>query len=173
MNLNRNSWYAQLYMHTYSTCFLPNNLCAFFWKMLLAVILLPITWVLLIPSFIFSKERPDKIGNKVLISFGLNIVGLLVYGLTFLQNKKDGSIHWYYPALGILMLLGVGIVIYIFVRLCSLISETSLWQSIASTFRRQSSSYKEPKTWIVTEFIKAKKNKYCPKITWHVENEAI
>lgn len=170
MKLNKNSFSAKFYCWFYETNKLPNNLCPYFWKLslawLLTIVLFPPMFFLLIPAMIisiFSVDFKTSLwGNKftfaimgifiyaaLLIAFSIVVFAATILGLIGYVSGSWLSTFQIWG--GIISCAGAGVGVY---YLGKLIIE-----------HKKKNSYKSPN--IVKEFIKAKYNKYCPKIDWN------
>ena len=175
MNLSKQSWHAWVYQFFYGFDNpLPNNLCPYFWKFILSIALLAPCYIWQLPGILFQfvksrfgKEKPDywfKEGvfhlgddNPMLISLGVNILFYFVtsmVGMWFdFSNQAllvGGIVGW-----------GLAVAFFIFV-----LHEEGYFERKR---KHKPPTYKEPKEAkpnILIEFIKAKYNKYCPKINW-------
>ena len=177
MKLNQNSISSKLYRWFYGTNVLPNNLCPYFWKLVLA-------WLVLIPyslvcAPVIVAELIDKdykyqdnstgkrIGFSVLIYFMLFCISsmLSVIGLLFITPEKD-TFYMFMVTLGI-MIWAAAIVVGVIEGVGAL-KEWNYSRKINydENGRRIWGEPKEQKTYLVVEFTKAKYNKYCPKIDW-------
>lgn len=165
MKLNKNSFSSKFYKWFYETSILPNNLCPYFWKLLLAWVLVALlgipSMVLLIPFLfigIFFKDslsmlKDNKYG-AILVGFFLNLALFVLVCIVFfflalfgvMQYAKDSN-------MGVLQICGG---FFSFIGGCSGISY--LLGNLNKIKVKQPS--------IITEFVKAKYNKYCPKIDW-------
>jgi hypothetical protein len=164
MNLKQNSISAKLYRWFYNQQTMPESLCPYFWKLLLM-------WVFILPYAIISlptiwaKQRQyyttfEKFGVGLFAWFllGMVICMLSWVGLLFFEPVKD-SFWWSILAVGMagwIAILGVGIALFI---------EKLEYRNI----ERDEYGFiirKQKKESIIVVFIKAKYNKYCPKITW-------
>ena len=76
MNLNQKSWHAKIYLYTYQS--LPNNLCIYFWGLLLAILLTIILGPLSIPGYFFTKKDSYK---HLLNSFVISVIFYLILSL--------------------------------------------------------------------------------------------
>lgn len=161
MKLNLNSWYVWIYRSSYDLTVydLPNNLCPFFWKLVLAIIMLPLSWI----GHLFNIGR---VQTKALVVGSAISVLIMISGMVAAcqDNVKHITlkIALKYYAIGsfylVLVAVALGIVILVLCgigHICEYIKDK--WQD---------RSYKESKPSIITTFIKAKYNKYCPKIEW-------
>ncbi len=142
MELNSKSNIAKWYTYVYSTYFLPDNFCEFFWKLVLTI---PIG-ILMFPSGYFIKREYQipciikVIFNIALLSFTFGLVALPIY-----FSIIDRTIEPLIP-------------LFIFILLLS---------SIYILIKNKESLQKESE---LSKILKAKihsiKHNYCPKITW-------
>lgn len=177
MEINTNSVWTKLWQWFYGvrTEDLPNNLCPYFWKMLLMILtILPYT-LFCLPLIVYdlfdkSYETGDrKTGERLGISFGfyvgivivaaliMAIVGLFVTfePKSFLQHLMiGGSIFWVF-------LIGIGLIEGIKYLREYTTSNDSYYDNELNDW-----VVKKTKFNMTTEFIKAKYHKYCPKIDW-------
>jgi hypothetical protein len=141
----------------YCTNTLPPNLCPYFWKLVLAIVTLPIT----VFSFPFTNNRSfgDRFGNFFAIVFCelfTAAVGLLVSSL-FGWVDPNGPVNL--KNLGIANVVGLSV--FAIVAVVGYIGHL-----ISSKKENSKSIVKEKKPSIIIEYIKAKKNKHCPMIEW-------
>lgn len=168
MKLNKNSFSSRFYKWFYETSILPTNLCPYFWKLLLAWVLVALfglpSIISLIPFLIiviFKQEAKYLLKeNKyaaILVGF---IIWLALFALTcivFFFLTLFGVLP-YVDGSNIAPLQTIGGVISVFgfgygiVYLSKYLGE------------RKRTKIKQPS--IITEFVKAKYNRYCPKIDW-------
>ena len=182
--MNKDGTLANLYRWTYACTkeALPNNLCPFFWKLLIAVLIFPVTWLSYpygfrirrgnhdVIDYSFSKNSNyDRHTFMVIKRFVTGIIGyffLLLLALlivTVAQAKVDW-IDIFYNMLQILAFVAVSIVLII-IGIAGVVLLKIAFGSI-----REKEAYNE-----VTTIIKDRKdgffNKYCPKINWRDGNE--
>jgi len=177
MKLNLNSISSKLYRWFYGTKELPNNLCPYFWKLVLAwLVLIPYSLVCLpvILTEIYDKEYKyndnstgKRIGLSVLVygTIFCIICMISVFGLFFIKPEKDG-LYEFMAFFGVFVWL-VAIVIGV-IEGTKALKEWNYRRKIKydEYGRRIWNEPKEEKTYLVVEFAKAKYNKYCPKIDW-------
>ena len=157
MKVKRNSLHARFYKFMYCTNTLPLNLCPYFWKLVLAIVTLPLT----VFSFPFTNNRSfgDRFGNLFAVAFCelcTASIGLLV-SMLFGWVDRHSQINL--KDLGIAN--AVGLSIFAIVAVVCYIGHL-----ISSKKENSKSIAKEKKPSIIIEYIKAKKNKHCPMIEW-------
>jgi hypothetical protein len=155
---------------------MPESLCPYFWKLVVAWPITILLTPLLIPFWIIDKlDKNDTIDLPIPAQA---FIGLLIYGSLFLLfcigvtissiwiTHYQGSswYEWYFCGfITMFGILAVGVIL--------------LFRNLKKKRRqkRMESRYdengnylptEEPKPNILVEFIKAKYNKYCPKIDW-------
>ena len=182
MKLNKNSLNAKLYCWFYGvgSYELPSNLCPYFWKLVLAWILV-LPYGLLCTPFILTHELFDKtykngqntFGERVGISvimyimlFALFALGVGV-GALFTTYAKGSIFLNVLPGSILLWIALVGIGIYQGIK--ALIVKLSETKKVYDEHGYR--VYPEKKPNLAVEFVKAKYNKYCPKITWTTEKD--
>lgn len=160
MILLEKSWHSKLYKLTYGKySYLPTNLCPYFWKIILASILfIPFTAICL-PVILFEKIIKNDApliddgyldSPIIFVSFGVDIGLLLVtcmIAIWFVQS--DALIAG--AGVGYFIILAIGVV-----KLIELLKRN----------KKNSTLQIEETPNIFVEFIKAKYNRYCPKIDW-------
>lgn len=171
MKLNKTSWYGALYSKTYTTE-LPNNLCSFFWKMVLSIIFfIPFfLWFLLYElaqlcdnNFKYDAEdiiytKGESFGSATLANIAIPGILFCIYSIIQCFFHPLQLIHL--RRMTIADALGLSFIFLFFV----LIVVVGLKWLISKI--KSQKTVKEPKQNILIEFIKAKKNKYCTKIEW-------
>lgn len=182
MNLNENSITARLYKWFYYTGNLPKSLCPYFWKlvfMLLAII--PYTIIslpFLLFTIVFPKHR-RKPYEDVLYHWNKNSSDLIVHGLVGYCILTYVSIMlfplcWYLPehTKFINELIKVGAIAWGSTIFSTIIAGIIYFIDYLNQRKYRYVSLsdrnnKHTQNSIVTEFVKAKYNKYCPKINWY------
>jgi hypothetical protein len=142
----------------YCTNTLPLNLCPYFWKLVLAIVTLPITVFSFFP-FVKNKYFEERFAPLFIIAFCelfTAAIGLLVSTM-FGWVDPNGPVNL--KDLGIAN--AVGLSVFAIVAVVCYIE-----QSISSKKKDSKSIVKEKKPSIIIEYIKAKKNKHCPMIEW-------
>jgi hypothetical protein len=174
MKLNINSVSARLYRWFYSTHKMPENLCPYFWKLVLMwVFILPYS-LLSLPTIIMDWKESDikttgeRMGTGVvawLILFIL-ICMLSVFGVFFMKFPNEKSPWWTMLTIG-LICWGATIVI---ASLELIKFSIKKWKNRHIKYDKDGyriwEPVKEKQDSIIIEFVKAKSNKYCPRIDW-------
>ena len=178
MKLNKNSVTSRLYKWFYGVSEwqgLPNNLCPYFWKVVLMYLTF-IPYVLFsIPVVVydlFDKQYENGergTGERLGVSCGVYIGILLVTSLItaiagFFTPIETKSFWEFCQILGCMVWLGL-IVIGIIEGIKYLREYSTTDKSYYSETENKW-VYEKTKVNLTTEFIKAKYNKYCPKIDW-------
>jgi hypothetical protein len=177
MILKQNSVSAKVYRNFYETSHMPQSICPYFWKLVFAWPITILLFPLLIPFWIVDKIN----GDSGRVPFPAQVfIGILIYGAAFCIFCLGVTIssiwithyqgtNWYGWYIGGILvmysLLVVGVIL--------LIREIKLKLRIRRIERRYdaegnyiNAEESEIKPNIIVEFIKAKYNKYCPKIDW-------
>jgi hypothetical protein len=180
MNLKTNSLNAKLYCWFYGkpTYQLPSNLCPYFWKLVLA-------WVLVVPYSLFCTLYilTHEIFNKKYENGDHNTgerigVSVLVNGIVFILFLMINFVVWFFvdydPKSIFTVLLRPGAMFwtvailvggyYGIKALIEYIKESRIPRD--ENGYRIYPEYKEKKPNLIVEFVKAKYGKYCPKIDW-------
>lgn len=162
MKANKNSIHAKLYGVTYNSE-LPENLCPYFWKLVWATIILIPNIIIQLPALIlkiFSKDSDlDDCYERRKAGLGIYFA-LMILSLYLLPTinwiKAIFNCYSYSQEFAI---IGGGLNSIIFI----VVSFFFIRYIINKKSER---IVEEKKPNIVTEFIKAKYNRYCPKIEW-------
>jgi len=178
MKLNQNSVSVKLYKWFYGVSEyqgLPNNLCPFFWRVVLMYLtFIPYVW-LSIPVVVYDlfdkqyKNGDRKIGERLGVSFGVYIAILIVLALI---TAIVGLFVKFEPKTLFGNLMVGGIVFWVFLLIIGIIEGFKYLRDYST---RDESYYdydqdkwvvKKAKINLTAEFIKAKYHKYCPKLEW-------
>lgn len=177
MEINYNSTSARLYREFYNAKRMPESLCPYFWKLVFAwpstILLSP----LLIPFWIINKlDKSDTAGIPVI---GKAFIGVILYGCLFLvfcigvtissiwitYYQKTFWFQWYIGGFIVMFgLLVAGIIL-----LLRMLRDKRYQKRLDAAWDENGNYiHKEDrdKPNIIIEFVKAKYNRYCPKITW-------
>lgn len=177
MKLNKNSLNAKLYCWFYGvgTYQLPSNLCPYFWKLVLA-------WVLVLPYVIFSlpfiltheifdksykngqNSFNERMGISAIIYVFLFVLFALGVGVGALfTTYEKGSIFLNVLPGSILFWIGL-VLIGIYQGIKALVNWIKEPKKVYDKHGYR--VYPEKKPNLVVEFVKAKYGQYCPKIDW-------
>lgn len=185
MKLNHNSFSAKVYRWFFMKTEMPSNLCPYFWELVLAYTLsIPVLVVTAIYEIICMKDQKNKPADTPGERFILGILAWVVLfiivclispiALFWTTPEKDSSL-WNLISAGLLVWATVVIVgIIIGIKYLKEKRDTSKFDKRIKGRRSVYDEdghwiryeYAEPKPNILLEFIKAKYNKYCPKIEW-------
>lgn len=180
MKINRNSLSARLYRWFYITDEMPKTLCPYFWKLVIMYMLILPVGIINLPLIIFNEnDEFDNWGER----FG---IGVLCYAFLFLIGTTLFSIvtlpiwglfkNEFYKQLQVIGIMGLVIAIAVFIGILMVNLITKIKDK--KRYKRMGYTLDEDGNWvrsdmvvknqgnIITEFIKAKYNKYCPKIDW-------
>lgn len=175
MQLEHNSFSAKLYRWYYGTKSMPKNLCPYFWKLVIAyIVALPLLVVTLPYEIIYFKTRDndETITNRICVSFIICLFFwavfclLSVFSLIFDYEPVHESPMYYSILTGVLgWLIIIPITSYHGIKY--LIQKAKEPKRIYDEEGNYVIQGKRTKPNIVVEFVKAKYNKYCPKIEWN------
>lgn len=148
MKINKNNWHAKFYRASYGE--LTENFCTYFCKLLLALVLLPITFVgYLIPSV--REDSKNGIGTYFLITF------LTV--MTVLAGSAIGGKIFTETSVFLSIILGTIFLILSFSSFVALVLGVIY-------FFTEYLPNKSIKPNLISERVKAFKGKYCPRVEW-------
>ncbi len=172
MKLRKHSWHYLLYNATYQS-YVPSNLCPYFWKLLFAIVSFPVNFIMTLPVFIVDKiikiwdkdgfELNDEVyfSIKYLCAIILYLAGFIAFCMLSMWffpfmakhgNKSEISNIW------LAGFIGWGVVIFFLLRAFAFY----VYGKLSSGKK----VYKEKSPNILSEFVKAKYKKYCPRIDW-------
>lgn len=183
VRIKKTSWHARLFAQTYNVESLPSNLCPYFWGLVISLVLLPLTFWTLVFYKICPDEAPWRFGVGHRIRSGL--VAWIVTVVVSLVGFAYVSEH-YYPKSGVpytdlvrvcLLALPFGILIVggalltvflvclLCMGICVLFKMAS--ESVVTFISKPLMESEEPKNNnVLFAYLKARKQKYCPKIDW-------
>lgn len=144
MRLSKNGYLAQLYRWSYGTWRMPNNLCIYFWKLLFAIVVFPITWI----SYPFHFDHiVIRIIASLVCCFFLALFARLILGV--FENP--------YFALEVLFYVGriiAGFIVLIALVVLYALLEENPPEIVSETLK------------IIQAKKESVKDKFCPKIEW-------
>lgn len=153
MTLNYNSFNAKLYRYFYDANSMPDSICPYFWKLLMA-------WVFVIPVSLFSF--PAVIAEIITKqSYGLGrlfmsgVLYMLIYCIISMVFTVLLFINHYDSESIIVKMGSAGIIIWLLVIVITVIETVK--------YLRSSNKVSDS---VIIGFVKSKYNKYCAKITW-------
>ena len=180
MKLNHNSISARLYRWFYIKDEMPQTLCPYFWK-------LAIMWILIIPygllslPVIIGKNEIEEWGTRALAGlFGWGIlfcVFLALFTVTYFFwgwfDPKTTFGSWQMTGILIWMMTITSTIVLGIIHLNQKRGEKEenrqreyIWNENGEFVKNPDYAAYEERSSIIVEFIKAKYNKYCPKIDW-------
>jgi hypothetical protein len=181
MRLNKNSVSSRLYKWFYGVSEwkgLPNNLCPYFWRVVLMyVTIIPYT-LFSIPVVVYDmfdkgydngdRSTGERLGNSFGIYFGVFILVSAITSIVgFFTHIEPKSFWEFCQLLGFLFWF-----ILIVFGLIEGVKYLREWSTSDESYYSEAENKwvtKKAKVNLTTEFIKAKYNKYCPKIDWYKE----
>lgn len=160
LNFSTKSWHSVLWKSTWGE-YLPNNICAYFWSLLSAILLAPIAII----GHVFNIFKC----RIVAAWWALYPVGCVGIGCLPLLDDKGGFNQWHHWAFwkifgyGILISLCFAAVIAIII-FCAFLWDRREENKAATPKENKQKS--EPKPSPITEGFKALRGRYCSKINW-------
>ena len=153
MTLNYNSLNAKLYRYFYDADSMPDSICPYFWKLLMA-------WVFVIPVSLFSfpaviaeiiTKQSYGLGRlfmSVVLYMALYCIVSMVFTVLIFTNHYDSE--------SIIVKMGsAGILIWVVAIVITVIETVKYF--------RNSDKVNDS---VIVGFVKSKYNKYCARITW-------
>jgi magnesium-transporting ATPase (P-type) len=178
MKLNKNSVSSRLYKWFYGVSEyqgLPNNLCPYFWKVVLMYLTI-IPYVLIsIPVVVYDmfdkqyengeRKTGERLGISVGIYIGLFILTTLISAILAFFIKIEPKSLFEFLVIGG-CIFWTGLLVLGIMKGIDYVREYSTTDKSYYSETENKWVYKKTKVNLTTEFIKAKYNKYCPKIDW-------
>ena len=163
MNLNRNSNLSKIYRWFYNEWRMPSNLCPYFWKLVLMFVLILPSAILSLPHTAYQKFDRDS-HNPIFGLFGWGVLWIVFCVLVAIS-----SLFIHYDKHSFMLCSSVtGWMTMMLLSLTGLVLSIIHLREKYIEKRAQNHCEEEPSN-IISEFIKAKRNKYCPQITWKDE----
>jgi magnesium-transporting ATPase (P-type) len=164
MTLKENSRSAKLYRWFFMKDKMPGNLCPYFWQLLLMYItIIPYTiWggIYFISQSRKKYEMADNFSDRFVFS---SIFNFLIF-LAFCMIVSVSSLFINYEKHSLIEGLSyVGDIVWALTIFCLILS--CLISTYEKFFKKKITDEVEEDS-VITEFVKAKYNKYCPKIDW-------
>lgn len=177
IEINETNWFARYHKFIYGS--LPDNFCAFFWKLLAAIIFFPFVVPSEIQNNYFTEERSDR--NFV----AKIIVSLIIYFVIFLLTGLGGStleeiwskeiVHgwdlggWLILlslAVGLLLAFGVIVCVVLGLGLCSYVHEQIRHRKYVRKMTKKGKPMPPKGPSQVRLMFDNIRSKYCTKIVW-------
>tara|TARA_R110000868_G_C10910514_1_gene764929 strand:+ start:830 stop:1384 length:555 start_codon:yes stop_codon:yes gene_type:complete len=178
MRLNKNSVSSRLYKWFYGVSEyqgLPNNLCPYFWKVVLMYLTIVPYTLFSIPVVVYDlfdkqyengdRKTGERLGNSVGIYIGLFVVAGLISAILALFIKFEPKSLFECLVIGGCM-FWFGLLVFGVIEGAKHLREWSTRDYGYYDETQEKWITKKAKVNMTTEFIKAKYNKYCPKIDW-------
>ena len=178
MKLNQNSVSAKLYKWFYGVSEyqgLPNNLCPYFWKVVLMYLTF-IPYVLFsIPVVVYDlfdknfsngdRKTGERLGISVGVYIALFAITALISAIVALFIKVESGSWFEFLVVGG-CLIWAGLVVIGIIEGVKHLREYTTTNDSYYDEQQDKWVVKKTKVNMTAEFIKAKYNKYCPKIDW-------
>jgi len=160
MELNSNSFSAKLYCWFYDkrSFELPESLCPYFWKLLIAYVVVIPYCIFALPVLWLNNWRNESIARGV---FGSILAYALIYMIFTFLLIPYGLVFGLAKSAFIKVSFNVGIQVWV-VFIIVFLSHSISWLYKFITNKK----FKPKKPNLLKEFTLAKINKVCPKITW-------
>ena len=183
MELNTNGVSARLYRWFYLTDRMPQSLCPYFWKLVIAYIFaLPVGIIALPMRVTKTDDEFDNFGERLFFGAFLWVLFALAFAIVvgpistiFIGILNDKSFLSHIQVIGFISLFtGITIaftygIIYLFEKRKQAKRRKKseyIWNDKGDYIPNPEYVPYTPKPNIIVEFIKAAYNKYCPKIDW-------
>lgn len=184
MKLNKTGKLARLYRWTYGKAEMPNNLCPYFWKVLLAIIVFPITWLSYAWGFrvhingTFWDAEFDE-SNKMYLNYASSnnmffkrfFTGLLLAAFLILFSSlvgtflsEDNLSELIYAFIINILFYGIGVIL-----ICGSVIGAVYCGFWTKDKIKKSETYQETVS-IIKERKEGFKESYCPRISWTSED---
>ena len=165
VTFKNDGWIARFYKTSYRYEFregiLPNNLCDYWWKLVRITICLPLTWWTYFYNGDDFKDFTDRIFPAIIINFLVALAECGGYGIALNIFNQGGvwAIIYATPCIvGFLLIILIGFAIAAGITMG--ITKLSDWW-----FKKPHVNVVKPNGLLIS-YIKAKKAKLCPMITW-------
>ena len=175
MKINVNSWHYRFVDWVHGD--VPNSLCTYFWKLVVAFIVTPVGAALIEAFKMENGLRFIMLLILASLSIPLYTTAYFTgfYGGIQVTTTADGD-HLYTELVPYAFVIAT---VYYFICICNMInfvmSSMFLCAILVDKYKSAHPKIRVPKGEgegnIVKEFIKAKKNKYCPKLEFISDDE--
>lgn len=163
MKLSKSSWHYKLHLWFSHPWKVPKNLCGYFWKTVwYSIAFIPVV-IIFIPFWVIDlivkeEDRSSSIAEMtpvaIILDGALAMVFCMIAMWAYPFSAKTGAGPW---------IIAVGASGWLF----AVVLAIAHWMDWAS--KKSGGTKRQKKPNIAWEYIKAKKNKYCPIIEWEEE----
>lgn len=141
---------------------MPKSLCPYFWSLIIMYVFIVPYFIITIPYFIFNKKVNDSFlagifGSAVIYVFLFGIFSMIASLVYLFIGQTPQSVFWS-QVFSTGVIFWFVILFFLFHRLFEYLWDRSL--------KKPEKKDTDKKLNMITEFVKAKYNKYCPKISW-------
>ena len=177
MNLNLSGISARLYRWFYATNEMPQTLCPYFWKLVISYALF-IPWaIIILPTRVINTDI-DNGRERLLISI---LLWVMIFATVCMIFSVTAFWGFYREKTFLGGMQRAGVFTFLLVSIisitCGIVILTKYIQDRTRQKHREyvsddmgdwikNPAYVAPRPNLIKEFIKAKYNKYCPKINW-------
>jgi hypothetical protein len=158
MRLRLNSWHALFYKANYRG--LPMSLCTYFWKLVLAILLIPFTFIGLLVAPI-REEKSTVLNVCTTTILYLSVLAGYVIGNDLIEITDPTMLQYL-----LLSLLGVGAMILAGIAVSLIVGIPALLIYFIQK-KVENEKYDSEKKYVVIEWWRGFKGKYCPRINWN------
>lgn len=154
------SWHARLYKSTYGTYILPKNICNYFWKLIVAILVAIPSW----PGHLINFFERGFYPMKAIVS-AIHVPVAIILGASFWKSKLSFVSFFsdYFTGLVIIILLiGAGALLILITFYLGVLIE-KLKKLI---YIKRTATHRQKNESVLVSGFKAVKNKYCSKIDW-------
>ena len=174
MKLSKHTFSSKIYRYFYCTNNLPQNLCPYFWKLFLSIFLIIPLSIFRIPAGLLGEYKEILTSNyeENLLKSSLGIsLGVWIFIFLFLCVLSSIQFFWMPftddTFIGFCGIFGLVILFVLFIAfLVWLIKSIKFFMYKKRNIKRKMKPDKVKPVNLITEFIKAKYHKYCPRIEW-------
>lgn len=156
----KNSWHSKIYNYTYrrAACYQENNLCNYFWKVVAAILFIPLT------AFSNVLDLPcDSSWGRWLGGFMFYTISFLLTGLGYaLLLDFNISGNWLYLS----FFVGAGFILFWVSVLGGAIIGIEKGNEKLKEWKGRPREKKKQESGLFLAKIRAAKSKVCPLITW-------
>lgn len=183
MRLNKNSVSSRLYKWFYGISEyqgLPNNLCPFFWRVVLMYLTIVPYTLISVPVVVYDlfdkrydngdRSTGERLGISAGVYIGMLVITALITAIVGFFTPIEPKSFWEFCQL-LGFMFWIGLIVVGVIQGVKYLREYSTTDKSYYSETENKWVYRKTTVNLTTEFIKAKYNKYCPKIDW-VGNES-